>query len=41
MIKRIVKILKKIMIGILSIVFIVTLVGVAFVNLSPQFGATA
>ena len=41
MVKKIVKILKRIMIGILSIVGVVTLVGVAFVNVSPQFGAGA
>jgi len=36
MIKKIVKILKRFMIGILSIVGVVTLVGVAFINVSPQ-----
>ena len=41
MIKKIVKILKRFMIGILSIVGVVTLVGVAFINVSPQFGAAA
>ncbi|SNR52467.1 MBL fold metallo-hydrolase [Lutibacter flavus] len=41
MIKKIVKILKRIMIGILSIFVVITLVGVAFVNVSPQFGSDA
>ena len=39
MIKKTLKILKRIMIGILSVVAAVTLVGVTFVNVSPQFGA--
>ena len=41
MIKILLKILKRIMIGILSVVGVITLVGVAFVNVSPQFGAEA
>jgi len=39
MIKRLLKILKRIMIGILSVVGVITLVGVTFINVSPQFGA--
>ena len=41
MIKRLLKILKRIMIGILSVVGVITLVGVTFINVSPQFGAGA
>lgn len=39
MIKRLLKILKRIMFGILSVVGVITLVGVTFINVSPQFGA--
>ena len=39
MIKILLKILKRIMIGILSVVGVITLVGVTFINVSPQFGA--
>lgn len=39
MIKRLLKILKRFMITILSAVGIITIVGVTFVNVSPQFGA--
>ncbi|MBI9041077.1 MAG: MBL fold metallo-hydrolase [Lutibacter sp.] len=39
MIKIIIKLLKKIMIGILSVVGVITLVGVTFINVSPQFGS--
>ena len=41
MIKKILKIVKRIMIGVLLIVGVITLVGVAFINVSPQFGAAA
>ncbi|SFS40222.1 L-ascorbate metabolism protein UlaG, beta-lactamase superfamily [Lutibacter maritimus] len=41
MIKYIFKIIKRIMIGILSVVGVITLVGVTFINVSPQFGAGA
>lgn len=41
MIKKILKLVKKIMIGILSVVGVITLVGVTFINVSPQFGAGA
>ena len=41
MIKRLLKILKRIMIGIVSVVGVITLVGVTFINVSPQFGSSA
>ena len=41
MIKTLLKIVKKIMIGILSVVGVITLIGVTFINVSPQFGAGA
>lgn len=41
MIQKILRLLKKIMIGILSVVGVITLVGVTFINVSPQFGAGA
>jgi L-ascorbate metabolism protein UlaG (beta-lactamase superfamily) len=41
MIKKVLKILKKMMIGILSVVGVITLVGVTFINVSPQFGANS
>lgn len=41
MIKRFIKLIKRIMIGILSVVGVVTLIGVTFINVSPQFGASA
>jgi L-ascorbate metabolism protein UlaG (beta-lactamase superfamily) len=41
MIKKLLKLIKRIMIGILSIVGVITLVGVTFINISPQFGAGA
>jgi len=37
--KTIKKVLKKIMIGILSVIGIISLVGITFINVSPQFGA--
>ena len=39
--KKILKFFKKVMIGILSVVGVITLVGVVFINVSPQFGAAA
>ncbi len=41
MIKKQLKFIRKIMIGMLSIVGVITLVGVTFINVSPQFGAGA
>ena len=41
MIKTLFKLIKKIMIVTLSVVAVITLVGVTFINVSPQFGANA
>lgn len=41
MIKKLFKLIKKIMIVTLSVVAVITLVGVTFINVSPQFGADA